>query len=138
MKNFPVELEGIALRFPSFEAAFEKFDLEKPQVRGSLLSLFQGIAVAILRARQHKLRLGPRPFCCPSHSSWDSISSKEIHFLARFLFENCATNRSLMPSDCRNGGNMRSGPQRSRRVSTRRLASTPAWLRSRWRRDFQR
>jgi hypothetical protein len=69
IKNFPVELEGIALRFPSFEAAFEKFDLEKPQLQGSLLSLFQGIAVAILRARQHKLRLGPRPFCCPSHSS---------------------------------------------------------------------
>lgn len=35
MKNLPVGLDRIALRFPSFEAAFEEFDLEKLQVQGS-------------------------------------------------------------------------------------------------------
>src|SRR4029077_6212106 len=35
MKNLPVGLDRIALRFPRFEAAFEEFDLKKLQVQGS-------------------------------------------------------------------------------------------------------
>jgi len=35
VKNLPVWLDRIALRFPSFEAAFEEFDLGKLQVQGS-------------------------------------------------------------------------------------------------------
>ena len=35
MENLPVGLDGITLRLPSFETAFEEFDLEELQVEGS-------------------------------------------------------------------------------------------------------
>src|SRR3954470_16376308 len=43
----------------------------------------KGSWLAILRSRQHKLRLGPRPFCAPPAPPEIQWAAKKIHFRAR-------------------------------------------------------